>query len=117
MKKNLNIALGTLLISSSIFAIYEIKNISKDAINSEVFDNSTTGGQSTNKDEIANNVVAQRLTILGNRCRGCGKCVRIDPEHFEISGRVARVISSTNLNSAALKLAINNCPAGAINLN
>jgi len=48
------------------------------------------------------------------RCIGCGKCARIDSAHFEISGSKAIVISSTNLDSSKLTMAIRNCPAQAI---
>jgi len=56
------------------------------------------------------------LTIDPDRCRGCGRCVAIDPEHFEMSGNVAQVISETNLDSQSLSSAISACPADVINL-
>lgn len=116
MKNNLKITLGALLISSSIFAIYGIKNISKETINSASTTDNKGSQISTKQDVASSEVVLQQLSILGNRCRGCGRCVRIDPEHFEMSGRVAVVISSNNLNSIALQSAINMCEGGAINL-
>lgn len=113
MKNELKIAIGALLISSSIFAIYEIKNISKETIKGAISDNSQI---SNNQDENTSGIQLQSLAILGNRCRGCGKCVRIDPEHFEMSGREAVVISASNLNSTALQQAIQMCEGGAISL-
>lgn len=115
MKNNLKITLGALLISSSIFAIYGIRSISKETINSaNTTDNSSQ--ISTKQDAASSEVVLGQLSILGNRCRGCGRCVRIDPEHFEMSGRSAVVISSSNLNSTALQQAINICEGEAITL-
>ncbi|HWS48847.1 MAG TPA: ferredoxin [Candidatus Methanoperedens sp.] len=69
---------------------------------------------SASSDKITSEVDVKALSILGDRCRGCGKCVRIDPEHFEMNGRVAKVISSKNLGSTNLKMAINNCQDEAI---
>lgn len=114
MKNELKIALGTLLLSSSVFAIYGIKSISKETIQSIGNDGTQI---SNNQDENTNEIKLQSLTILGNKCRGCGRCVRIDPEHFEMNGRNAKVISSSNLNSAALQQAISICEGGAIVLN
>lgn len=107
MKKEYKIVLSALLISTAVFAIYEIKGIS-----------TKTAIESLSQEKMTSEVVAQKLTILENRCRGCGKCVRIDAEHFEISEstRKAMVISSINLNSVALRQAINNCSDGAISL-
>lgn len=56
----------------------------------------------------------QKLSVLPLRCIGCGKCARIDANHFEMSGSKAIVISSTNLDSSKLTMAIRNCPAQAI---
>lgn len=108
MDKKYTIGLSALLISSAVFAIYGIKGLSKTTISSI----------EKNQDKATSEVIAQLLTILGDRCRGCGKCVRIDPEHFEINENTkkAMVISSINLNSVSLRQAINNCPGGAISL-
>lgn len=107
MDKKYTIGLSALLISSAVFAIYEIKGIS-----------TKTATESLSQEKITSEVVTQQLTILGNKCRGCGKCVRIDPEHFEIneSTRKTMVISSVNLKSVALQQAIYNCPDRAISL-
>ncbi len=56
------------------------------------------------------------LNVDPNRCRGCGRCVGIDPEHFEMTGNTAQVISKNNLDSQSLSSAISACPADAINL-
>jgi len=56
----------------------------------------------------------QKLSVLPLRCIGCGKCARIDSAHFEISGSKAIVVSSTNLDSPKLTMAIRNCPVQAI---
>lgn len=80
---------------------------------SEAQDNSESN-LSAASDKITSEVELKALSILGDRCRGCGKCVRIDPEHFEMNGRVAKVISSKNLDSANLRMAVNNCQDRAI---
>ena len=58
----------------------------------------------------------QKLSVLPLRCIGCGRCAGIDPSHFEMNRTTgkATVISSTNLNSQSLAMAINNCPVQAI---
>jgi len=78
-------------------------------------DNNTIGD---NQDKVTNQGNYLQLTVLANRCRGCGKCTKIDPEHFEMNTntRKAMVISSTNLGSKNLAIAINNCPDRAISL-
>jgi len=56
------------------------------------------------------------LNVDPDRCRGCGRCVGIDPEHFEMNSNVAQVISENNLDSQSLTSAISACPADSINL-
>ena len=106
------IILPTILISSSFLVLYGLK----DQFFNQTKNINSSGQNSSLKptDEISSSVVYQKLSLLSNRCRGCGKCVRIDPKHFEISGQVAIVISSNNLNSSNLAMAINNCPGQAI---
>lgn len=106
------IILPTILISSSFLVLYGLK----DQFFNQTKNINSSGQNSSLKptDEISSSVVYQKLSLLSNRCRGCGKCVRIDPQHFEISGQVAIVISSNNLNSSNLAMAINNCPGQAI---
>lgn len=58
-----------------------------------------------------------KLSVIPEKCKGCGKCVRIDPEHFEIQEEVSAVISQDNLESQALANAIEDCPFEAIQLN
>ena len=115
MNKQHSVLLSTILISSAIFAIYKVKN-NPVKIDSTNIGNTTTS--SSSQDKISTDVVLQKLSILGDRCRGCGKCVRIDPAHFEINPttRKAMVISSINLDSVALIQAINNCQDRAISL-
>ena len=103
----------TMLVSSSLLVLYGIKSqMSSSVINSGSTNyNSSSVRQS---DQTNSNIVYQKLSILSNRCRGCSKCTRLDSEHFEMSGQVATVISSTNLTSSNLALAINSCPVQAI---
>ncbi len=66
----------------------------------------------------SNPLQLQKLNVLPLHCIGCGKCARIDSTHFEMNPSTGKafVISSTNLNSSNLSMAINICPAGAITL-
>jgi len=58
----------------------------------------------------------QKLSLLPTRCIGCGKCARFDSSHFQMDSVInkAIIISSTNLDSKNLTIAINNCPTQAI---
>ena len=80
--------------------------------NSNTNSDSSTSVQSADTTTVAN----VTLAVSSYRCRGCGKCARIDSEHFKMSGGVATVISQNNLDSNALANAINVCDAGAITL-
>jgi len=115
MKTKYTVLLSTILVSSAILVIFKVKNnlIKIDSTNEKSLTNLTD-----NQDKNTTEIVMQKLTILGDRCRGCGKCVRIDPEHFEMnpSTQKSMVISSINLDSVSLIQAINNCPGGAISL-
>ena len=106
------IVIPAILVSSSLFVIYGLKKDFFITKNQDSLTSNQSNLQQT--DEINTEINYQKLSILSNRCRGCGKCANIDPQHFEMSGRVATVISSTNLDSAKLALAINNCRDGAI---
>lgn len=58
------------------------------------------------------------LSIIPTRCRGCGKCFRVDPIHFSLdaSTGLSKVISQENLDSSDLKNAIALCHDQAISL-
>lgn len=108
------IILPTILVSSSLLILFGVKRqTSQSSLKSN---NSSDQGLSSlhPTDQSNNTIIYQKLAVLSNRCRGCGKCVRLDPSHFEMSDNVATVISSTNLNTSSLNLAINNCPGQAI---
>lgn len=104
------IILPAILAFSSVLVLYGVK--AKFFIQTNITPNSDSSINQT--DENTNDTVYQKLVVISNRCRGCGKCVRIDSQHFEMSDGAAAVISSTNLDSSKLTLAINNCPAQAI---
>ena len=55
-----------------------------------------------------------QLSVLPHQCIGCGRCRRLDPQHFDLQNRQAVVISSLNLDSPALTSAIASCPTQAI---
>lgn len=80
-------------------------------------DNSTSLN-SDQKVKANEQIAIKNLEIDANRCRGCGKCVRIDPAHFSLNQntRKAEAISQTNLDSEKLSLAISLCQDKAISL-
>ncbi len=83
-------------------------------------DNSLNNPNSNNIKQNVDKTVADNpyktLVINNHTCIGCGKCVMVDSEHFEMMGRKARVVSSNNLSSKNLDSAIKICPAGSISL-
>lgn len=80
--------------------------------------NTKTQTNTTNQDVIEKQVIETKL-VISEKCIGCGKCARIDPEHFYMQRNSSKAItiSSKNLNSSNLKTAIAICPVGAITLN
>ena len=59
----------------------------------------------------------KKIKVLTDQCIGCGACVGIDPEHFDFNeDGLSHVISEENLESEALKDAIDSCPVGIISL-
>lgn len=115
MNNILKIILPIILVSSSAFVIFQIKDRNTNQF-SNIKDNSPTTTKITSTDQDIITSVYQKLSVIGNRCIGCGKCVRIDPSHFEMRGNKAFIVSSKILDSSNLKLAINNCPGTAIAL-
>ena len=59
----------------------------------------------------------KKIKVLTDQCIGCGACVGIDPEHFDFNeDGLSHVISEENVDSEALKEAIESCPVGIISL-
>jgi len=110
-QNKLKIVIPVLLLSSAAFILFKVKN---DSLFTNRIDNSDSSQSNSLEDQDISTIDFQQLSILGNKCRGCGRCVQIDPSHFEMDGRVATIISSDNLDSSSLALAINNCPTQAI---
>jgi ferredoxin len=110
MKTSVKYIIPLVLVSSSVLVYSVIKNQDQKTDITSLKNLSSKNQEN----QLNQDIKFQKLFVLPQKCLGCGKCVRIDPEHFEMSGRVAIVISSTNLNSSNLTLAINNCPAVAI---
>lgn len=54
---------------------------------------------------------------VNENCIGCGMCVAIDPDHFEIVDGLSEATNNNNLESEALKNAIDSCPVSAIEIN
>jgi ferredoxin len=74
---------------------------------------------SDNNDTTIDQTAAQKTLVISEyKCSGCGKCVRVDSEHFNFdsAGRKAIVVSMDNLNSQNLNLAISICRDQAIEL-
>lgn len=107
-----------IFISLTVAIIYKLNSdsvkIENDNGKENEIENKLTNGEEGNTEEIEYKI----LSILTNKCRGCGRCTRIDPAHFEMNPETnkAMVISTTNLDSENLALAIQSCPDGAIGL-
>jgi len=113
-KTKTNIIIPVILVSSALIVLFNFKDkIFPKTIN-KTSDTNSPGQNLNQTDEDVDTTTFQKLSVLTNRCRGCGRCTRQDPEHFELVGGKASIISTKNLNSETLKLAINNCPAQAI---
>ena len=54
--------------------------------------------------------------VVNENCIGCGLCISVDEEHFEFDGDLSSAKINENLDSEALKNAINSCPVGAISI-
>lgn len=116
--KKILIWLGV-FITLSIAIIYKLSNDlgkNTETINGDtkIENKKTVDNEEGNNEQIE----FKKLSVLTNKCRGCGRCTRIDPEHFEMNPETgkAMVISSTNLDSESLALAIEGCPDNAISL-
>lgn len=114
LKNKNNIIFPVILVSSVVLILFSFKDkILPSSVDEEKED--TPSNQNLNQtDEDVDTTIFQKLSVITNRCRGCGKCTRIDPEHFEMINGKSSVISTKNLDSQNLKLAINNCPDRAI---
>jgi len=80
---------------------------------------SSVNRNKSNSEELLNTGIDSRqLSIIEHRCSGCGKCVRVDPEHFSLdnTSRKAEIISNKNLSSSNLSVAISICRDQAIEL-
>lgn len=59
----------------------------------------------------------KELTVNENACIGCGACVAIDPEHFEVGDDgLSHAISQDNLESEEVANAMESCPTSAITI-
>jgi ferredoxin len=91
-----------------------IENSSVDSIESTGDEPTENYDNTTNDNNTATDVTP---IVNQNRCRGCGRCVQIDPAHFQSTGRTVTVKSQESLDSSSLTQAINSCPEEAISLN
>ena len=127
MNKNKIIFLTGLVAVVMVVSIFSIYNLTKDKTNN--INNSSTGStENINSENNTNtkqeNVIVDTKVIdkkisISQRCRGCGKCANIDPEHFSLNQttRKAEVISQNNLESNNLQVAMSMCQERAITIN
>lgn len=54
---------------------------------------------------------------VNENCIGCGMCVAIDPNHFDIVDGLSEATNNDNLESEDLKNAMESCPVAAIEVN
>ncbi|MEF3692379.1 MAG: ferredoxin [Candidatus Moraniibacteriota bacterium] len=82
----------------------------------KVDDTSKTGSVVDQEKAEINIVKNDKLAIDQNKCIGCGKCVRVAPDNFEMSPQVrkAQVKSTEIINQAEVTRAVESCPVGAI---
>lgn len=83
--------------------------------------NTETGLNNQNNQDsatITQTAAEKTLKITDYRCNGCGRCTQIDPEHFVFNNNIrkAEVISTQNLNSQNLTMAVSVCRERAIEL-
>ena len=109
-----NIILPVILVSSALIVLFNFKDKIFPKTIDKTNDTNSSNQNLNQTDEDVDNPIFQKLSVLTNRCRGCGKCPRLDPEHFEMINGKSSVISTKNLDSQNLKLAIDNCPDQAI---
>lgn len=118
---------GLMLLFSGIFALSGCgsKNAAVSSGNSQTAAENQVLGASSDSSSGSNQASAvtaasesanRTLAVDADRCAGCGRCARIDPEHFSMSGRKAETVSQDNLGSQNLASAEKQCPAGAISL-
>ena len=59
----------------------------------------------------------KKVVVDQVKCIGCGYCVGNDPEHFDFDDSgLSNTISQENLETEDLKVAIEGCPTGAIEI-
>ena len=73
-----------------------------------------TGQLDIDNDSSGNDV--KQLVVDGNKCLGCGKCVRLSADYFRMDGGRAVVITPVDLTNPAVNEAVSHCPVGAIKI-
>lgn len=114
MNQKTKIIVPFVLVSSAAFILFQLKDIMINKANLSQDDSNSSDQTQNQTDQTVSEINFEKLSVLTNRCRGCGKCTRLDPQHFEIVNQKAVVISSSDLDSSNLQLAINNCHDQAI---
>ena len=109
----------------SLFAVYPallfcvLSLISGCTHNLKTTDSTASSADSIDKKTFAEQPITEtKLSIDEHRCSGCGKCFQIDPEHFTFDYNTGKAItlSSDNLATKNLKLALAMCHTRAITL-
>lgn len=113
-KDKTKIAVSAFLATLFVAVIGSLLNQGDSKATSENKRNSSLDDGSSFSSEVEQ----KKLSVSPDRCSGCGKCVRIDSEHFAIDAysRKATIISQKNLDSTGLTSAVSMCHDGAIAL-
>lgn len=108
MKKNKRIFCGLL----GVFSLGFLAGCGDNQVESDVVGQSI----SDEKTDELNIVKNDKLAIDQNKCIGCGKCVRVAPNNFEMNTetRKAQVKSTEIINQAEVTRAMEGCPVSAI---
>jgi ferredoxin len=61
--------------------------------------------------------MTKKIIVDKNKCIGCGTCVALAPEIFEMDDAGKSIVKkSPDINEETLKLAIDSCPSQAISV-
>lgn len=94
-----------------------------EKIKKEPRDNNLEQNESIEKNSDNSNIQidtssysSEEKLSISSGCIWCSKCVRIDPTHFTMEWREAKVTNQENLNTTSLERAISSCPVDVIKL-
>lgn len=119
-KSNANWFIAVLLAVMAIVAAGFLLSRSARKENASMLPAGGGGTGNVQKEEVSQDVagetaqVSRTLRIDSRKCIGCGKCVRVDAEHFMMQGGIAQVMTQDNLDTEKLDVAVKACPTNAI---